>query len=90
MKHAKKAVKAASNFPALNPDQLVFEGTHLSASDAAIWFEDQAKLWAEQFGGPIEMTRGVFSRWLLFFARFQGHNVSETVLVRFGRHLTQE
>ena len=89
MKHA-KPVRDRSKFPVLNPERLVFEGTNLSDSDAEVWFEDQVKLWVEQFGRPAPMTRGVFSRWLLFFARFYGHNVSETVLVRFGRHLTQE
>lgn len=88
MKHAKQPSKPGSNFPALNPDRLIFEGTRLSASDAAIWFEDQVKLWAEQFGRPVEMTRGVFSRWLLFFARFQGNNAAQTISIRFGQYLS--
>jgi hypothetical protein len=87
MKHTKKPARDLSKFPALNPERLVFEGIHLSSSDAEVWFQDQVKMWSEQFGHSIEMTRGVFSRWLLFFARFKGHDAAETVLIRFGRYM---
>ena len=89
MKHAKKLSNPGFKFPALNPERLVFEGTHLSASDAAIWFEDQVKLWTEQFGCSVEITRGVLSRWLHFFALFQGNGAAEIIRLRFGQHLQQ-
>jgi hypothetical protein len=68
-----------------NPALLLWEGLTIIESDAEAWFEAQCAIWSERSHQPLKMTRGVFSRWLLFFARFDGK--ADAVKNRFGHHL---